>query len=407
MNKSEQGKDLTHIFSSIIIGAGISGITFAHKLSQKGEDVLVLEKEKNAGGQINTYYPKNNSGFRVESGAHTLYNSYAHLLSVVEEIGAVDNILPLQSFPYLIYQDNKIKSPFSCISYIPLMFNGLNIFFASKKGKTVKEYFKSIVGKSNYEKLFTYMFRAVISQEADEYPADLFLKRRNGRRKDMPRKFSFQRGLSGLIEEIIQTDQLQVKTNTEVTEVQYANELYEVKTAAGEIYYARSIGIATNTPIAAKLLQKVDPSTSAILKDILTSLSETLTIVVEPDKVTIKPVAGIIPTSNDFNSAVSSDVAGNTTLRGFSFHFGKGNKTNEEKIDMACKVLGIQPEDILEQSFSSHILPALRIKDLGMIERIDKARSQPDIYILGNYFYGMSLEDCVQRSTEEAKRYFS
>ena len=52
----------------VIIGAGLTGLTAAYLLSQKGKDVVVLDINSVAGGQIKTF---NENGFVFESGPNT------------------------------------------------------------------------------------------------------------------------------------------------------------------------------------------------------------------------------------------------------------------------------------------------------------------------------------------------
>ena len=54
---------------TIIIGAGISGLSTAHFLSKKSSDFLVIESEEKVGGIIST---KKESGFLCENGPNTV-----------------------------------------------------------------------------------------------------------------------------------------------------------------------------------------------------------------------------------------------------------------------------------------------------------------------------------------------
>lgn len=148
MFDSKGNKVPAQIYNCIIIGAGISGITFAHKLSIKGEAVLVLEKEHRVGGQINTFYSQDKAGTWAEAGSHTCYNSYTHLLSVADEVKHTDSLLPLRKCRYVIFDENRLKRPFGLISMPRMMLNGWRCFFLSMKGKTVRQYFGRIVGKA-------------------------------------------------------------------------------------------------------------------------------------------------------------------------------------------------------------------------------------------------------------------
>ena len=45
----------SHIYSAIIIGAGVSGLTAAQKLYESGvKNILVLEASNRVGGRVNT-----------------------------------------------------------------------------------------------------------------------------------------------------------------------------------------------------------------------------------------------------------------------------------------------------------------------------------------------------------------
>jgi len=110
----------TQTYDYIIIGGGISGISFAHKLSLLGKKILILEKEQFTGGQIQTFTTTGNPDFWAEMGAHTCYNSYTNLLTMVTEAGLKNEILLLSKCPYLLATENGIKSIFSQISCLLL-----------------------------------------------------------------------------------------------------------------------------------------------------------------------------------------------------------------------------------------------------------------------------------------------
>ena len=70
------------VYDCIVVGGGISGVTFAHYLKKEGKAVLVLEKNKNTGGQLQTGHLSVQPDFWYELGSHTCYNSYTSLLSL-------------------------------------------------------------------------------------------------------------------------------------------------------------------------------------------------------------------------------------------------------------------------------------------------------------------------------------
>ena len=54
---------------TIILGAGISGLTLGHYLNNRDKDFLIFESRKCIGGNIST---KNKKGFICENGPNTV-----------------------------------------------------------------------------------------------------------------------------------------------------------------------------------------------------------------------------------------------------------------------------------------------------------------------------------------------
>jgi len=67
----------------IIIGAGLTGLTLAFYLKKSGRKVIVLEREKNAGGVINTI---SEIGYLYESGPNTGVLSTPEIAALFEEL---------------------------------------------------------------------------------------------------------------------------------------------------------------------------------------------------------------------------------------------------------------------------------------------------------------------------------
>jgi len=392
-------------YDCIIIGGGISGISFAHYLHTIGRKVLILEQKENIGGQIQTATSPQYNGYWRELGSHTCYNSYTSLLSIIKETGAEDLIQPLGKFSYVLYASGKIKSIFSEISILHCILSFPRMFFADKKDKTVREYFRPLFGKKNYDRLFTNAFRAVICQKADDYPAEMFLKKRKYRDKEIPRKFSIKGGLSSLLKTIAEKEDMNIHMHSEVCNICKSDGLYTLETIDGNKYAARNIAIATNPQAASGLLKNIESELSHLLSTIPLFSSESLNVTISKEKLSIKEVAGIISLSDEFMSAVSRDLVEDEKLRSFTFHFESGKKEEQEKIDLICKILDISESDILEKVSADHTLASVRKQHLHMDEQIEKIKKNEDIYILGNYYYGLSLEDCVNRSLDEFNRY--
>ena len=68
----------------VVIGAGLTGLTTAFHLKNKGYNVLVLEKDDRIGGQIQTHSER---GFTFESGPNTGVVSFPEVAELFRELG--------------------------------------------------------------------------------------------------------------------------------------------------------------------------------------------------------------------------------------------------------------------------------------------------------------------------------
>lgn len=75
----------------IVVGAGVSGITAAHRLRKQGFDVTVLERNAYIGGKAKTTL---RDGYVIDEGASILPSKYTHTLSLVKELGLESELQP-------------------------------------------------------------------------------------------------------------------------------------------------------------------------------------------------------------------------------------------------------------------------------------------------------------------------
>jgi protoporphyrinogen oxidase len=391
------------IYDCIIIGSGLSGLSFAHQLKKENQDILILEKNDFIGGQIHS--TKHFNGFVSELGSHSCYNSYTSLLKIAKEADYESEIFQLEKIGMKLYHDNRIKSIFSQINFLSLFLHGPRIFFSDKKGKSVKEFYSRIVGKRNYDHLFSKMFRAVIVQKPDDYPAGFMMKKRKERSKGISYKFSFKNGLQSFLQRIIDVNRLEIALNAEVVKISGKGDVYETTTKEGVKYISKNIAIGVDPSKASELIKDIEEDVAEYLKSIPTFLSESHNVVIRKDATPLERMSFIISLSDRFMSVVTGDVRNHPKYRTFTFNFERGQYDEASRIKLICEVLQIKEEDILEQSFIQHILPSLRVKHTDIIPDIEKLRKQDSLFLLGNFFYGLALEDCVNRSLAEYERF--
>lgn len=136
---------------TIIIGAGISGLSTAHFLHKKSSDFLVIEAEKKVGGIIST---KKESGFLCENGPNTVLLNNDAIEELIQDCGLYNKIiLPNDSAKKnrFVFHKSKVQAlpsnPFQILS-TPLLSFWDKIQFllelirpVKKENVTVKEFF--------------------------------------------------------------------------------------------------------------------------------------------------------------------------------------------------------------------------------------------------------------------------
>ncbi len=387
--------------SVAIVGAGISGLSFAFYCAESGLDTVVLEKDHQPGGCIRTvHYGKN----RLELGAHSIFNSYGKLIEILEHQGLLERVEKREKLPFRVYEQGRIFSIMKKIRFIELFFSLPRLFTQKKAGKTVAQFYGKVLGKRNYRSLFRHFFNAVISQEADDFPADALFRKRPNRRKDVIKSFSFPGGIQEFSDTIAGKTNLEVLTGGEVTSVTQEDGGYLLKGAA-EIR-AEYLVLAAPSFVTANLVRSFNPDLAGRLDVLKTVEAETIGVFCRAEKVNIPLVGGLVGMDGNFYSLVSMDIAqsGDKDLRGFAFHFRKEGLSRDAKLDLVCRVLGAKREDFLEIFTKETVLPVYGPDQFLQIKEIDALIGDHSLFLTGNYLNGLSMEDCVNRSWQEFGR---
>lgn len=98
---------------TIIIGAGITGLTAAYLLKKKGEEITLLERSKTAGGPISTV---KKDGYLAETGPNSLLLPNTWCEEFLEELGLNDKILeasPAAHKRYIARDGKPVAVPMS------------------------------------------------------------------------------------------------------------------------------------------------------------------------------------------------------------------------------------------------------------------------------------------------------
>lgn len=388
-------------YDVIVVGAGISGMSFAHYAAKAGQKVLVVEKSDRTGGSFHSATTDSND-FWLELGAHTCYNSYRNLIEVMEDCSILNEITPRAKVPFKLLIDHQVKSFISQINFFELLTSLPKAFSKKKDGETVMTYYGSILGKKNFKKVFSALFSAVPSQNADDFPADALFKKRQ-RRKDVLKHYTLKKGLESITRAIASNDEIELRYNENITSILKKDELVTVETKSGKFSCAK---LALCTPVTATggLLQGLADELAEKIKKIQYQEIESFGVVIDKGASVIEPFAGLVPVNDHFFSAVSRDTVPDEKFRGFTFHFKPARLTKEEKIEKVCDVLGISEDKILTSFEKVNLVPSLRLGHYDLVDEIDQLLKGLPIFISGNYFAGLSIEDCVSRSKQEVER---
>ena len=391
-------------YDAIVIGAGISGLSLASYAAKAGLGTLVLEKSDRVGGCFHTHrFEREAAGFWLELGAHTCYNSYGGLIELLERYGAMGSILSREKVSFKMLIDNEVRSITSQLSFPELIGSAWRLFTLKKEGESVSSYYGSIVGRSNYRRVFAPAFNAVLSQRADDFPADMLFNKRP-RRKDVIKSFTFQGGLSTVIAAVSAEAGMTVVTGAQISRVARSGDGFVLELSDGRTFQGTRLALATPPPEASKLSAEIAPDLSRTLAGIPVETIESVGVAVAREKLNLPPLAGIIPADDDFYSAVSRDTVTHPGYRGFSFHFKSGRLPLEGKLERIAAVLRVKEEDLEQMVQRESRLPSPVVGHGALTAQIDRSIASTNLFVTGNYFAGMAVEDCIVRSRKEFSR---
>lgn len=395
-------------FPHVVIGGGISGLGAAHFALRLGVKTLVLEHSGRVGGTLHSVHFAACPGFWTEAGGHTCYNSYGNLLSILDDLGLIPLLRPKAKVPFRLWRDGERRSILSALHPAELLAALPRLWRSSREGKGLAEFYAGTFGPKNYRDLFGPAFRAVVCQPPDDFPAEL-LFRKKPRRKGLPKSFTLPQGLGEIAQAIADQDGLDVRLNQQISGVTRVGAGFRVSLSGGDEILCDALTLAVPPDVAAALIPPGLPEVSALVAGIGVAEIETLVIAVparDLERCHLPPLAGLIAVDDVFYSAVSRDYAPDPLWRGFAFHFQPGVMGHAERLMRACRALGVDRDAVAEVAHVTNRLPALRKGHGDLVAKIDEALAGTRLGVTGNWFIGVSIEDCLARSRQEVDRLF-
>ncbi len=391
----------------IIVGAGISGLGFAHLALQKGIKPLVLEATNHQGGCIDTYQFETPDGDGwVELGAHTCFNSYGTLLDMLEVQGMASDLQAKEKLSYQLLTQDGLTSIPRALNFLQILRSFVKFFSLNKSECTVEQYFGAIVGPDNFKRVVGPALDAVICQPSALFPADA-LFRKKPRKKEVERSYTGRRGLQVFVDAIAKQKDLDIRLSSPVKSLQRCEQGFRLILAGGEVFTAKQVALAVAPDVAAILLETMAPEICRLVSEIEMAEIDSMAVVVKAQQIPLEKMAGIIAQSDQFYSAVSRDPVSDPEFRAFTFHFHPDLLDESQRLQRACAVLGITSDQIIAVQSKRNRLPKLRIGHSGRISRLDALLDGDALAVTGNWFDGVSIEDSLLRTASEAKRLLS
>jgi oxygen-dependent protoporphyrinogen oxidase len=274
----------------------------------------------------------------------------------------------------------------------------------------MRQRFSKLLGARNFAETLSPFLAAVPSQSADDFPAagpgSLFKKR--PRRKDIVRSFGLEGGLSTLVEALARHPNLTVRLSCPAESLERLPDTTRVM-VKGEAFDAAYVALAVPPDRAATFARKAFPELAAALERVATTDVETLGVSLPIERTWMPPCAFVVPVDDLFFSMVTRDPFPHPSRRGFAFHFRPG-VPYEDKLQRMADVLKIERSELgttfpVTAQFAR--LPSPRVGHDAIVAAIDQALVGTPLAVTGNFFQGLAIEDCIQRSLAEVARLFT
>ena len=426
---------------TIIVGSGISGLSFAHFLSKTDEDFLVLESESRVGGIIQT---ETKNHFICENGPNTVLLNNNAIIELIQDCGLWDQLqypnAAANKNRFVLHEGKLTKVPTSLLRFIytPLLsFKGkvgvLRDLFVKKHAEntTVYDFVSDRFGVEFHDQLIEPFVTGVYAGNTRKMSVQHSLKllweleQTHGgvikgffrRKKNKRGKGSFHLpiGLSQLTDKIATLLGDKVQLNCEVRQIRKKSNGYEIDTGKGRFLCKQLV--STIPAYALKhlildqsfiqVLEKVNYSPVDVFhfgfkKESIKNEVQGFGVLTKPSD--LKKYLGILFSSRTFGHVAPAGCELFTVI--------VGGERQRELCDLPSEELERIILSELEELINHHGEVVLKNHfrwkkgipqyDMNHQELIDALaqfeKRNKDFYILGNFHGGVSVSDCINKS---------
>lgn len=257
----------------VVIGAGFCGLTAAYELAKRGVRVTVLEKDAEIGGLAGSFSV---NGTRLEKFYHHWFTSDQHIISLIDELGAADQIVLRPTRTGLFYANSifRLSSPLDVLRFQPLpLIDRMRLGLLALRVRRIRdwrllenvkatEWLRQMAGNRVYEVVWEPLLRGKFGDYLEHVSAVWFwnkVKLRGGsRNKGGGEQLAYyQGGFAALADRLAKDIRAQggsIRTEAHVTRLMAAEEQCVGVVVGSECIAADAVIATSALPIVADLV---------------------------------------------------------------------------------------------------------------------------------------------------------
>jgi len=260
-----------------IIGAGITGLTTALNLSEKGHEVVVYEASSVPGG-LGTYVEVGNSS--IERFYHHFFRSDIHVIELINKLGIGEKLKFYPSKTSVLYKGTTypFSSPLDLLKFSPLhVVDRLRLGLAISYLKYLPANFRKLdkisaknwlikyAGLNAYDIIWKPLLIGKFAKYADTIPAAWLRERVRDRSFDLGYLDGGSQTLFNALVKELKKNKVEIHLSTPVEQVKSKKNSVVITTGGKTFSYDKCL-ITTVSPIATKLLKnKLKPEVANLL----------------------------------------------------------------------------------------------------------------------------------------------
>ena len=426
----------------IILGGGISGLSAAWFLHQKGIPFRLIEKKSETGGAIHS---KKIQGSIMDFGPNSLRDRTGKVRKMAEDLGISNDLIQIsEAFKTrYIVRHNKLQSLSPSISSLI----STNILSVKAKLRLLKEPFikrgtsedESIgdflerrIGREAVEYLLDPVFSGIYAGDVSQMSKKSILPKLSGfeqnygsiawgairskkeKKEIKPMVLSFREGIQQLTDGITRHISDRV-VHEEVTSLGKSEKGYKVVTEEDE-YFSRNIISCIPAYSLGRILEGFEPDLSAELVNIdYAPMLSTQVIFDKSDVNLTKQGFGfLVPRKENirllgaiWKSSIFPELSSPDHIQ-FALMTGGAHdreiltqskeEVEQEVVAQFCNLMGFKAEPLLVRSHLwQKAIPQFTLGYEQKKEKLNQFEQEnPGLYFCGNYRWGVSVPDCIQ-----------